>query len=534
MSAYASNRPDVAEKLHALRERIARRMARPVFRSPQVNAPSLDSLKAARRAAGSWATAIGTVNPRPPGLINEVIQMGKRSLARILEWIVRPQREFNRAVVESLARTSEVLEGMNQSLLAIAESFWHSGDFYRANGEALDSLDERLDSLRELTGSLHEELTARTDSLREELTQKGELLRGDFKEKMSQFGEQIEEKIKLQRWAYDGALARQSTALQDRTYQLLGDLQEQMQPAIAAIQEENRLLRQRVAAQARAESVRLMGGSPADATSTHQKVLETEAAKTEHKTALITGIDYFQLERHFRGTEAEIRSRQGFYVPFFARRHSVLDIACGRGEFLELMREAQVNARGVDIDADMIGQCLEKGLSVVQADIFSYLETVPNGSLDGIFCAQFVEHLQPDAYVRLVSQCADKLAPAGVLVVETQNPECLAIFSRTFLLDPTHVRPIPPALLRVLFAEAGLERLTTHFLSPAATSLPLIPLLASSAIERDQVDAWNAAVARFNETFFGGMDYAVIGYRSASRFERSGTSNNSSKTIGDS
>ena len=538
MSANTSYRPDIAGRLHALRERITRRMARPVFQPPHLNLPLLDPLKAARRTASSLAAAIGTVNPRPPGLINDVIQTRKRSLARILEWTVRPQREFNRAVVDSLARTTEVLESMNQNLLALAEAFQRSGDIYRTTGEEMDSLHERMDSLRE-------ELIQREVCLLEELAQKGESLRGEFNNKIDQLGEQVEEKIKLQQWAYDGALARQSTALQDRMYALLGDLQQQMGTAMAAIQdqigtavgsiqEETRLLRQRVAAQARAEGVRLAGGSPPATTLTHQNELGTPAAGMGRKTSLPAGIDYFQLERHFRGTEDDIRRRQGFYLPFFAGRQNVLDIACGRGEFLELMREAQVNARGVDIDADMVGRCLEKGLSVVQADVFSYLETVPNDSLDGIFCAQFVEHLEPDAYVRLVSQCAEKLAPAGILTVETQNPECLAIFSQTFFLDPTHVRPIPPALLRVLFAEAGLERLTTHFLSRAADGLPLIPQLASSAIEPDRLEAWNSAVTRFNETFFGGMDYAVIGYRSASRLERSDTSNNSSKTIGDS
>ena len=128
---------------------------------------------------------------------------------------------------------------------------------------------------------------------------------------------------------------------------------------------------------------------------------------------------------------------------------------------------------------------------------------------------QFVEHLASDAYIRLLSKCGKKLAPGGVLAVETQNPECLAIFSQSFYIDPTHVKPIPSALLRVLFQEAGLGKISTHYLSPASASLPLIPQLASKAVEPEALEAWNKAAARFNETFFGGMDYAVIGYRVA-------------------
>ena len=224
-------------------------------------------------------------------------------------------------------------------------------------------------------------------------------------------------------------------------------------------------------------------------------------------------LDYFQLERHFRGTEEEIRDRQSFYAPFFRGRKNVLDIACGRGEFLELMRELKVPARGVDLDADMVGRCLEKGLGVAKADVFAYLASVPDGSLDGIFSAQFVEHLQPETYMSLIAQCARKLGPSGVLAIETPNPECLAIFSQTFYLDPTHVKPIPPGQMRFLFTEAGLTQISTHFLSPASAGLPVLPSLSSRVIEADKLRAWNEAVARFNETFFGGMDYAVIGYR---------------------
>jgi O-antigen chain-terminating methyltransferase len=177
------------------------------------------------------------------------------------------------------------------------------------------------------------------------------------------------------------------------------------------------------------------------------------------------------------------------------------------------MRDLGVQARGVDLDADMVGRCLEKGLDVVRQDVFACLAGIPDASLDGIFSAQFVEHLPVDIYASLISQSARKLAPGGVLAIETPNPECLAIFSQSFYLDPTHVRPIPPGQLHFLFAEAGLVQISVHFLSPAAASLPLIPPLTSRVIEPDRLQAWNDAVTRFNETFFGGQDYAVIGYR---------------------
>ena len=476
---------ELVGKLRAIRERIRRRLARPALMPPELRLPPLDPLQDARIAASNLAGAIGTLNPRPPGLINDLLQTGKRSLARLVEWAVRPQRDFNRAVVESLARTSEVLEATNRNLLALAEAMGRSGDMHRQTGEEMDSLEVNLEA----------KLEANFD-------EKMQLQQDRTAEKMKLQEDRTAEQMNLQQLANDGALARHSTALQNSTYMHLNDLQGRIWKAMENIQEETRVLRQRLAAQSRAESVRLTGEAP--------------AAGAKVSTASPVEMDYFQLQRHFRGTEADIRTRQSFYLPFFEGRRNVLDIACGRGEFLELMRQAKVTARGVDLDSGMVGQCLQKGLNVVQSDAFSYLETVPDGSLDGIFCAQFVEHLEAEAYVRLVSRCAGKLAPSGILVVETPNPECLAIFSQTFFLDPTHVRPIPPALMRLLFAEAGLARITAHFLSPAAAGLPVIPQLASGLTEPDKLQAWNAAVMRFNETFFGGMDYALIGYRPGS------------------
>ena len=456
--------PELAEKLQAIRERIRLRVQRTPPSIPEWHLPPLgpleqcgqtplsmdESLTAPSLANQhtplplSLATAIGTVNPRPSGLGNEFVQTLKRALARVSEWQLRPQREFNLAVVESQAKTTAALQAMERNFLVL----W----------QAMEQLD----------GLMRQGMEQRDRVMRQTLEQ--------MDHKHQDFGRDLEalcEQITQQRWAYEGALTRQTNSLEQ--------------------------LQKRVAAQAKAQATRTDGAAAAPAVGA--------------PTASSLPVDYFPLERHFRGTEEEIRKRQSFYLPFFSGRKQVLDIACGRGEFLELMRGAGVGARGVDLDADMVGRCLEKGLDVVQADVFSYLDGVPDGTLDGIFSSQFVEHLEPQAYLRLIAQCAAKLSPGGVLALETQNPECLAIFSQSFFLDPTHVRPIPPALLRFALIEAGLERVTTHSLSPASVILPLIPQLPAGAIEPAALQNYNIAVAKFNETFFGGMDFAVIGYR---------------------
>jgi O-antigen chain-terminating methyltransferase len=440
MSAAETN-SELPARLGAIREQIRKRLERTLPTPPALPRPPIERLQEAASAARSLAAAIGSVNPRPPGIANGLVQSFKRTVARALDWHVRPQRDFNQATAGCFAKTAELLEATNANLQALAASLEPFARLYQELAEELDRVPERWD-----------------------------------------------EQMKRQRWAYEGMLHRQSRGLTETLRQ--------------EFQEELRVLRQRVAAQAKAGEVRaavppMTGAGGAK---------EAQAPGTPL-------LDYFQFERDFRGTEEEIRARQSFYLPHFRERKNVLDIACGRGEFLELMRELKVPARGVDLDADMVGRCREKDLDVIQGDVFAHLAGLPDGSLDGIFSAQFVEHLPAELYANLIAQCARKLIAGGVLAIETPNPECLAIFSQTFYLDPTHVRPIPPGQLRYLFTEAGLTRITTHFLSPAGAGLPLIPPLTSRVLEADRLKAWNDAVARFNETFFGGMDYAVVGHR---------------------
>ena len=431
--------PDLITKLEAIRERVRRRVERTLPAAEPMSLPSIKPLTDQQGEVESLASAIGQLNPRPPGLANELAQKAKRTQARLSEWQLRPQREFNHAVAESLATIAQILESIRQSLLVNDSNI-------AAVREAREQLVRDMDSLSEY-------VTVQVESLCDHVTR--------------------------QRWAFEGALMRHTEVLEP----------------------ELQSMRQRLANMARSQTAQQQSGrAPAPASSSTA-------------TTSTVPVDYFQLERYFRGSEEEIRKRQSFYLAFFSGRKQVLDIACGRGEFLELMREAGVSAKGVDLDGDMIGRCLEKRLDVKQADVFTYLNEVPDGSLDGIFSAQFVEHMQPETYLRLIAQCAAKLAPRGVLALETQNPECLAIFSQSFYLDPTHVRPIPAAQLRFAMADAGFERITTHYLSPAAAILPTLPALPAGALEPDALQRYNVAVAKFNETFFGGMDYAVIGYR---------------------
>ncbi|MCW2666385.1 MAG: class SAM-dependent methyltransferase [Frankiales bacterium] len=151
-------------------------------------------------------------------------------------------------------------------------------------------------------------------------------------------------------------------------------------------------------------------------------------------------------------------SRAGLshYVPYFPDG-PVLELACGRGEFLELLREAGVPAQGVDLDEGMVEAARAAGLEVAYGDALADLAGRPAGSLGGVFSAHFVEHLQPEAVEQLVADAARALRPGGVFVAATPNAGCVSVIGHDFWRDPTHVRPYEPRLLAFYCAKAGME-----------------------------------------------------------------------------
>ena len=220
------------------------------------------------------------------------------------------------------------------------------------------------------------------------------------------------------------------------------------------------------------------------------------------------------LRNGFEESEEDIKERQRVYVEFFKEAQQVLDIGCGRGEFLELLTEAGIKAKGVDLDLDMVLYCQEKGLDVVREDAYTYLESLPDESLGGLFAAQLVEHLEPTRIIELVNLCQRKLQPGGVLIFETPNPACLTVFARSFYMDFSHIRPIHPEAMKFLFESAGFQNLQVKFSSPVEPSMR-IPPLSGIAADAQVTEEFNRGIERLNELLYGFQDYAVIGRKSS-------------------
>jgi SAM-dependent methyltransferase len=223
-------------------------------------------------------------------------------------------------------------------------------------------------------------------------------------------------------------------------------------------------------------------------------------------------VDQFAMQQRFRGSEAAIKARQRVYLEHFPAGARVVDLGCGRGEFLELLRERGARGQGVDADLDNVLRCRAKGLDVVQADAFTFLEGVADASLDGIFCAQFIEHFPPARVVSLIGLAARKLAANGVAILETPNPSCVSVFGHAFYLDFTHVWPYHPEAMKFVMQAAGFTGVALVFSSPLDPDARL-PLMGDQTIFGRDTEAYNRAAALVNRLLLGPQDYAVVGRR---------------------
>ncbi|MGA2739993.1 MAG: class I SAM-dependent methyltransferase [Bryobacteraceae bacterium] len=417
--------------------------------------PDLMPLLHARDAAEAKVAAIGTVNPRAGGPLNWLAQQAKKAIARALDWHVREQVEFNRNVMACVEATLEALEETRRTLAGLAQI---------------------QDEVQELKDIRSHWVDWRQEWEHKLVVNETKLLRGlaelnaAFQHRAGLTESYFRDQVKLQHTEFEGALDRYGVDIQKR---LWADMERIRKDYDHLIHSELRLIRQRAATHPSTSPPPLSAATPS-----------TQAE-----------FDYTRFAERFRGSEEYVKKGQQFYLPYFAGRREVLDIGCGRGEFLELMRESGVRARGIDLSQESVDLCRHKGLQAELADLFTYLANLPEASLDGIISAQVVEHLPPERLPEMIRLAASRLQRDGVLAIETPNPECLAIFASHFYLDPTHTRPVPHPLLSFYMEEFGLGGIEVHRLSPAIESMP-----ALAGLPED-----------FREAFFGGLDYAIVG-----------------------
>lgn len=224
--------------------------------------------------------------------------------------------------------------------------------------------------------------------------------------------------------------------------------------------------------------------------------------------------DYFLFEAYYRGGFEEIKKRKSIFLKYFIEREDVLDIGCGRGEFLSLLKEHGIKARGIDLDDDMIVYCRNEGLDVKKADLFTYLEKeVKDNSLGGIFMGQVIEHLPPQGLLRMLSLTYNKLKKNCYIVMTTPNPLNLLVGAANFYMDLTHVRPLHPETLKFVVESANFKEVDVIFFSPVDENARLkkIPLSQISNDSKNGFEIINENIDKLNRILFVEQDYAVVG-----------------------
>lgn len=232
----------------------------------------------------------------------------------------------------------------------------------------------------------------------------------------------------------------------------------------------------------------------------------TDAGNYKIKDDLTNVFSYVEFENRYRGNTELVTQWQNVYLEFFIGRDNVLDLGCGRGEFLTLLRENGIPGKGIDITDDMVRRCKELGLNVERADIFEYLEQVEDNSLDGVFCNQVVEHFTNQQLLMLVQLLNKKVRIGAPVVIETINPGNLSSAANGFYMDLSHIRLVHPCTLSFLLETNGFPLQQTLFLHPETDKE--IPRLNIEGAEE-----FNDKMQNVNKLLFGARDYAIVAYR---------------------
>jgi O-antigen chain-terminating methyltransferase len=214
---------------------------------------------------------------------------------------------------------------------------------------------------------------------------------------------------------------------------------------------------------------------------------------------------YLTFEDTFRGSRDDIKERVAIYVPRLREATAatndapILDLGCGRGELLEVLRDAGLKASGVDSNGAVVDKCRGLNLEVALGDAFDVLGKLPDGSLGGLTALHVVEHLPFPLVLRLLDETLRVLRPGGIAIFETPNPNNVLVGATNFYVDPTHRNPVHPQTLQYLAEARGLIKVETMMLHPYPKEM--------------RVPEDSAVARRFNEYFYGPQDYAVLGRR---------------------
>jgi len=390
-------------------------------------------------------------------------------------------------VIESLLQQQKDLavrqiEFNNLMEVRLIDSRQHVDELTTALKQQLDEQKENyLRQYQGLAQQTAEQIQRLLHHQQEQVSEQKELLR-QHQQLSQQAAEQTEEQLRQQR---------------EQTQQVAEQLTQQMAQQIERLLRGQQLAQTEIVMQERRLTLLLEEARKHSPDALDQPVLQLMATEEDH---LLDPL-YASFEDQFRGEREEIKNRLRVYLPILKGANvlrDVLDIGSGRGEWLEILKQEGVRARGVDHNRVFIEQCRQSGLEVVEADALTYLRSLPDRSLDAATSFHLVEHLPFETLIKFLDEIVRTLRSGGLLILETPNPENFMVGSYSFYADPTHRNPIPSATLQFLLESRGLGRIEVMKLRPWDAA---------------KIDGNTEIVKRFNEYFYCAPDYGIIGWK---------------------
>jgi len=464
----------------------------------QPSSGELVELRSAIAALYSSYALVGQMPPEPPTFRGRFGARLVRLVQRLLFWYTPQIVHFQYSALKACESALRAFEGQAKSVRQLEAGLKNVQQLGAENTERLEA---RLKNVQQQETENAQRLEARLKNVQQQEAENVQRLEGELRREQNDREAAVAaamSRAEILDWRLEvlrlHAVPRMDLEIARLTSQQTVQ-QERINREIARLRAQQTVQEERIALLIQARNGLPELSSPA----TGQRLRQEEMHNMD---AL-----YVALQDEFRGSLPEIKKRLGVYLPKLAaagigsESMPILDVGCGRGEWLELLREHQLHAAGIDLNRVVLAICQERGLAVMEADAVEHLRSLPEASLGAVTAFHLIEHLALPHLLDFLDAARRVLKPGGVAIFETPNPNNMFVSSRYFYLDPTHRHPIPVELGRFLAEARGFERVEILELHPWP-------------IEHHVDTRTGGDVAtRFNECFYGPQDYAIIGWK---------------------